>query len=75
MTLMSLASMAGFFEFTDHQQISFGRQSILPTQTVLASESEFNDETNPITREKDEVASEYISFAEVQRTAPRASKY
>lgn len=75
MLMMSVASIAGFFEYSDHGNLTIGKSIVLPTQTVLSKETELNDDASPIAREKDEVSSEYVSYSEVQRTAPRSATY
>lgn len=75
MVMMSLASIAGFFEFTDHKAITFGRAVTLPSVSVLATENALNEETTTMNKEKEGVAPEYVSYSEIQRTAPRASRY
>ncbi len=75
MLMLSIASIAGFFESPDHQNAAFARTSIVPTQSVLNLEPAFSEESNQIIKEKEEVAPEYVSYTEVQRTAPRASNY
>lgn len=79
MLLMSLASIAGFFEFTDAnsstKSLSLAKSAVLPSQTVFNPQPAFNSETNQIYREKEEQAPEYISYNEMRSTAPRSSRY
>lgn len=79
MFLMSLASIAGFFEIGDTgntiKNLSLAKSTILPTQTVFNTDPAFNNETNQIYREKEESPPEYASYKDISSIAPRASKY
>ena len=70
---MSLAAIFGMFEISYKHS---NKLSLLPTKSVAyVKVSPPQNANNPIRRERDEVDTQYVSYAETQRTSPRMGKY
>lgn len=71
--IMSIATILGMLEIT---YTGPNKISLLSTKTVAyVRVSPSQNDSNPVRRERDEVDTQYVSYAESQRTSPRSSKY
>lgn len=71
--LMSLAAIFGMIEITYKNPYKL---SLIPSETVAyVKVSPSQNTSNPIRRERDEVDTQYVSYAESQRTSPRTGRY
>ena len=71
--LLSLMAVLGSFEMTYRNPYNL---VLVPVSNIsYVRQIPRQDPNNPVTRERDEVDTQYISYSESQRTFPRAAKY
>ena len=68
--LMTAAVTLGMLELPEHSNAKIA----LPNQPSFAFAGENEEANNPIRREREESAPHFISYSEVQRTAPRSGR-
>lgn len=74
MAVMTFATVVGMLELPNHtvNRIALPNQTVTVTSNSLNNLNEIN---NPIRRDKEEAAPQYISYSESQRTPGRSGKY
>jgi hypothetical protein len=72
LTIMAMATMLGIVDIPEHTY------KAVPVTLQTSKYSTFNQNyqnSNPLRREKEENATEYVSYGEVERTPSRSGKY
>lgn len=72
LTIMALATMIGVIDIPEHTSRP-AAAFIQPSK--YSTFNQYSDNTNPLRREKEENATEYVSYSEAERTPSRSRKY
>lgn len=71
-TIMALATLVGLVDLQEHTV----RPVVITSQpSKYSNVDQLGDDSNPLRREKEENAKEYISYSEAERTPSRSRKF